>query len=73
MGYEVDVAIDALDPNPEVMKFDDFYEAIDFIYEDIQRRVDFHVDHSTQPISDQELDSLRELEAQLYRVREIDE
>lgn len=38
--YKVTSAIDHLDPNPDVVYFEDFYEAQDHVTEIVDKRVD---------------------------------
>jgi hypothetical protein len=73
MKYKVVAAIDSLDPNPEVLIFDDHYEASDFIYEEVHRRVLYQVEHSPYSLTDEELDHMREQEMCLFTFSEIDE
>lgn len=69
--YKVTYAIDSLDPNPETIIFDSFYEAEDYIAEESERRVSFIVQHSPYSISDRDLESIRESEMSLIRIEEV--
>lgn len=71
MTYKVTYAIDYLDPNPTVDLFDTFDEAQDWISEEVERRVDHIVQHSALPISEDELDEIRETELSLVSIEEV--
>jgi len=73
MMYKVTAAIDSLDPNPEVFLFDEFVEAADFISEEIERRLDWAVQHSQYSVSEKELEEMRENELTLFRLEETDD
>jgi hypothetical protein len=66
----VTLAVDSCDPNPERIAFLDCQEADDFAAEEITRRVDFIVQHSPEALSEEEVEQLHELEAQLVTVEE---
>jgi hypothetical protein len=44
--WKVTYAVDSLDPNPTVKTFDEEYEAIDWLGDEMSRRVDHVVQHS---------------------------
>ena len=67
MTVTVTYAIDTLDPNPTVELFDTIHEAQDWIADEMQRRIDWQVSHSPYPISDDELEEMREAEYELIR------
>lgn len=71
MTYQVIAAVDSLDPNPEFHEFDTFEEASDFIYEEINRRVSFQVEHSPYPVTDQDLKEIEETELELFRLQRV--
>lgn len=62
MTITVTYAIDSLDPNPAVELFDTMSEAQDWIADEMQRRIEWVVSHSPYPISEDELDEMREAE-----------
>ena len=70
--FKVIYAIDTLDTNPEVTFFDTEEQAIDFMEEEIERRVSFQVDHSPYRIEvfEDDLISLREIERSLVRIED---
>ena len=68
--FKVIYAIDTLDKNPEVTFFDTEEQAIDFMEEEIERRVSFQVDHSPYRIEVDDLNSLREIERSLVRIED---
>lgn len=63
----VTYAIDSLDPNPSVEIFDTISEAQDWIADEMQRRLDWVVSNSPYPITDDELEEMRETEYSLIR------
>ena len=70
--WKVTYAIDSLDPNPDQFTFDSEWEALDFASEEIERRVQFQVDHSPYAIDESDLDSMREIESTLVRIEQVD-
>ena len=68
MYYTVTYAIDSLDTNPTVKTFDCFYEAQDWIAEEVQRRIDHVVAHSPYTLSDSDIEALEETEYSLVSV-----
>ena len=68
--YLVTVAIDSMDPSPEIIAFDSCYEAQDFIAETIQGRVDYMVAHSPYSVSQSDLWDYEEQESQLVTIKE---
>jgi hypothetical protein len=67
---KVTYAIDTLDNNPVVEIFDTMSEAQDWIADEMQRRIDWTVSHSPLPVSDDELDEMRETEFTLVRIED---
>ena len=70
MTITVTYAIDTMDPNPSVELFDTMSEAQDWVADEMQRRIDWTVSHSPYPISDDELDEMRETEFTLVRIED---
>ena len=66
--FKVVYAIDSLDPNPDVWTFDTESEACAFAREEIQRRVDFVVSHSPNPIPESVYQNLWQSESSLVRI-----
>ena len=69
--YKVTYAIDHLDNNPIIKKFDDFDEMEDWISEEVNNRVQWSVDHSPYSISEEELKGIEEEEYSLITIQEI--
>jgi hypothetical protein len=67
---KVTYAIDTLDNSPVVEIFDTMSEAQDWVADEMQRRIDWTVSHSPYPISDDELDEMRETELTLVRIED---
>ena len=68
--YVVTYAVDHLDPNPTTKTFDTFDEAHDWLAEEMERRVQFAVDHSPYRVSEKDRDQMLEGEASLARLEE---
>ena len=68
MKYRVTIAVDSLDPNPEVLEFEDFYEAEDYIHDSVNRSVHWHIDHSPHIRTEKEYNELLEQEIALTRL-----
>jgi len=71
MKYRVTIAVDSLDPNPEVTEFEDFYEAEDFIHDSVNQSVQWLMSHSPYIIEEEEYEELLEQEMALTRLEEI--
>ena len=71
MKYRVTIAVDSLDPNPEVTEFEDFYEAEDFIHDSVNQSVQWLMSHSPYIIEEEEYEELLEQEMALTRLDEI--
>ena len=68
--YKVIYAIDSLDTDPDTELFDNEQEAIDWLNEEIIRRVDYHVQHSHYKITEKQYKDLEEIEMSLARIEE---
>lgn len=72
MNYRVTYAIDSLDPNPTVMYFDEEWEAVDWLNQAVQSRVDSIVQHSPHMVEEDEFELLNEVEYELARIEQIE-
>jgi len=70
---KVTYAIDTLDPNPTIKYFDLFHEVEDYLTEEVERRVQWAVNHSQTSISEEERQELQEIEYSLITIEEIKE
>ena len=68
---KVTYAIDTLDPNPTIEYFDRFHEVEDYLTEEVERRVQWAVNHSQTSISEEERQELQEIEYSLITIEEI--
>ena len=73
MSFKVIYAIDTLDTSPEVKFFDLFNEVEDYLTEEVERRVQWAVEHSQYSISEEERQRLEEFEYSLITIEEIKE
>ncbi len=69
--YKVTYKIDHLDNKPSVDYFDCFYEMQEFISSEIERRIQFTVDHSPYLLTESDLSDLKESENDLITIEEI--
>ena len=69
--HRVTYAIDSLDPNPVVVEFDSEWKALQWVGEEIERRVSFIVEHSPYSVDESELESIRETETALCRIEKV--
>lgn len=69
--HKVTIACDSLDPNPVVMEFETEWEALDWLGEEIQRRVSFEVEHSPYAIGEQELNEIEETVSYLAHIERL--
>ena len=68
--WKLTYAVDSLDPDPMVKRFEEFTELTEWLDEEISRRVQWRVDHSSEFISDEDLSDFREAEAALVLINE---
>lgn len=64
----VTMRADTMDTKPDRVAFTSRSEAEDFYYEEIDRRVQWRVDHSQEVVSDDEREAMWEEEAQLVTI-----
>ena len=72
MNYKVTYAIDWLDPNPTVKTFDEEYEALEWLENEVQERIDYTVQHSPYTISEEEYRDIEEYEYSLVRIEKVE-
>jgi len=60
-----------MDPSPDQHLFTTEQDALDYVSEGIQTRVDYIVQHIPQSASEDELEALREQEAPLFTLTEV--
>ena len=68
MSVKVTYAADSLDTNPTVKEFDSFGEASEWAIEEMQRRIDYVVQHSQETLSKSDLLELEETEMTLMSI-----
>ena len=71
MNYKVTYAIDSLDTKPLIKTFESEYEAVEWLNDEVQYRIDYTVQHSPYTISEKEYQEIEEYEYQLVRIEEI--
>ena len=68
MNYKVTYAIDSLDTKPVIKTFDEEYEALEWLENEVQERIDYIVQHSPFTISEKEYQEIEENEYTLVRI-----
>jgi len=68
--YKVIYSADYLDSKPSVCYFDFWHELEDYLFEEVQRRVDWTVQHSPYQVSEEDLKSFEEIEWTLIQILE---
>tara|TARA_R100000951_G_scaffold10274_1_gene8805 strand:+ start:323 stop:538 length:216 start_codon:yes stop_codon:yes gene_type:complete len=71
MTFKITYAIDSLDPNPTTKTFEQEWEAIDWLNDEISRRIEFIVSHSPYIVSEAELETITETEYSLCKIERI--
>tara|TARA_R100000353_G_scaffold9371_1_gene10676 strand:+ start:1624 stop:1839 length:216 start_codon:yes stop_codon:yes gene_type:complete len=71
MNYKVTYAIDSLDTNPVIKTFEFEYEAEEWLNDEVQRRMDYIVQHSQYTISEKEYKEIEENEYTLVRIEKL--
>lgn len=66
----VTVASDSCDPFPDRIAFASEWEAIDWVSEELERRVSHRVAHSTYPVTEEDLAAWQQEESQLIIIEE---
>ena len=66
----VTAAVESLDPNPEIVALATESEALDWINEAIDSRIEWQVQHSVYTLEESELDAMREQESCLFTMEE---
>ncbi len=70
--WKVTYAIDSLDSQPDIIHFEEQWEALEFASDEMQRRVDFQVQHSTYALSEEDVRAIEEHETQLIRIDSVE-
>lgn len=63
-------SVDVMDSHPDVIAFDTVYEAEDWVTEEVERRVQYEVDHSPHTVTDDDRQAMIENEATLITITE---
>ena len=71
MNYKVIYPIDSLDTLPIIKTFDSHYDMEEWIHDEVQRRIDFTVQHSDFCLNDKEYKEIEEYEYSLVKIEEI--
>ena len=71
MNYKVTYAIDSLDTKPVIKTFEHEYEAEEWLNDEVQRRMDYIVQHSQYTISEEEYYEIEQNEYTLVRIEKL--
>ena len=71
MNYKVTYAIDSLDTKPVIKTFNEEYEALEWLENEVQERMDYTVQHSPFTISEKEYQEIEENEYTLVRIEKL--
>jgi len=71
MKYKLTHACYYMDSKPEIKIFDLWDELQDYITEEIERRVQFQVEHSPYSISEEEREAIEQEEYSLVKIEEL--
>ena len=71
MKYKVTYFLDSLDTQPVVKLFNNEFDAIEWMNDEIQRRIEYVVEHSQFSISEKEYQEIEENEHTLVRIEKL--
>ena len=69
--YKVSYYHHEMDSKPTVKFFDLHNELEDWIHDEVQRRVDYTIQHSSNTVSEEEYKQIEEYEYYLVKIKEI--
>ena len=69
--YKVSYYHHEMDSKPTVKFFDLHNEMEDWIHDEVQRRVDYTIQHSSNTVSEEEYKQIEEYEYYLVKIKEI--
>ena len=69
--YKVSYYDHEMDSKPSVKFFDLHNEMEDWIHDEVQRRVDYTIQHSSNTVSEEEYKQIEEYEYYLVKIKEI--
>ena len=72
MNYKVTYANFPLDEKPVIKTFDEHYEMEEWVHDEVQKRIEFQIEHSPFSISEEDYKDMEDTEYALIRVEEID-
>ena len=71
MNYKVTYACFPLDEKPVIKIFEHEYEAEEWLHSEVDRRINFTIEHCPYKLSDKEIINIEESEYSLVRIEEI--
>ena len=71
MNYKVTYACFPLDEKPVIKTFEQEYEALEWLENEVQERMDYTVQHSPYTISEKEYQEIEENEYTLVRIEKL--
>ena len=70
MNYKVIYPIDSLDPLPTIKIFETQFEAEEWLHDEVQKRIDFTVQHSDFCLNDKKYKEIEEYEYSLVQIQQ---
>ena len=71
MNYKVTYASFPLDEKPVIKTFEHEYEALEWLENEVQERMNYMIQHSPYTISEREYQEIEENEYQLVRIEKL--
>ena len=72
MNYKVTYVSFPLDEKPVIKTFESEYEALEWLENEVQERIDYTVQHSPYTISEEEYREIEESEYTLIRIEKVE-
>ena len=66
----VSASVDTLDPSPDVLAFADVSDAEDWVSDEVERRVQYQVDHSPYDVTEADREAMTGVEFALFTITE---
>lgn len=66
----VSASVDTLDPSPDVLAFADVSDAEDWVSDEVERRVQYQVDHSSYDVTEADREAMTGVEFALFTITE---
>ena len=71
MNYKVTYPVDSIDSKPTERFFETQYDAEEWLFNEVQRRMDYTIQHSPYTISEKEYAEIEEYENSLIHIEDL--